>query len=108
MAKAHSTGRPAARIPIHPSEPTESAALIQPAKLTAPSAAAGAIDQAELEQIQRSLSDAMALAETAYCVLDAAQEDTARIGDAVLTLRYGLDVLAIAYTTLDLAISRLR
>jgi hypothetical protein len=97
MAKAHSSrGRAARRSRINSSTPKPKP--IKPA----------VADQVEdLDEILGRFSDALALAETAYSALEAAQEDEELIGPSVLTLKHGIDALNHVYTDLDLAILRL-
>lgn len=54
------------------------------------------------------LSEAMALIETAYSVLDVAQESAEHITPSVITLERGLGELRRAYTELELASQRHR
>ena len=62
--------------------------------------------RADLDEILGHFSDALALAETAYSVLDEAQQDYAGICPAVRTLERGLGELRRVYTEFDMAILR--
>lgn len=65
----------------------------------------------DFDEVLGQFSDALALAETAHEVLDAAQERDGigrAIGSAVMTLACGLTELRRAYSALDLAILRAR
>jgi hypothetical protein len=64
------------------------------------------VKRADFNEILGHFSDALALAETAYSVLDGAQQDHAGICPAVLTLERGLGELRRVYTEFDMAILR--
>lgn len=68
-----------------------------------------AAELADLDEVLGHFSEALALAETAYAALDAAQEDCSQaISPAVLTLERGIRELGRVYTELDEAIMRSR
>ncbi len=64
-------------------------------------------EPADLDEVLGHFSEALALVETAYSALDAAQEECSRaISPAVLTLERGIRELGRVYTELDEAIMR--
>ena len=99
MAKAHSSrGRRVRRERINSSK-----------RKPAPQPNARADDEEPpgLYELLGHFSHALAIVETAFTALDAAQERCAPISPGVLTLQRGIDELKRVYTGLDLASLRL-
>jgi len=98
MAKAHSSrGRRVRREPINSSKRKPAA---QPSTMADE-------EPPGLYELLGHFSHALAIVETAFTALDAAQERCAPISPGVLTLQRGIDELKRVYTGLDLASLRL-
>jgi len=93
MAKAHSSrGRPAGRTRSNSSIPKLNPTPKAPA------------DPPDLDEMLGRFSEALALAEAAYEVLELAQDDNKQIGPGVLTLQRGIEELRCVYNEFDMAI----
>jgi len=92
MAKAHSSrGRPARRTRLNSSAPSKP---FREKKADPP----------DLDEMLGRFSEALALTEAAYDVLECAQEERKPIGPGVLTLGRGIDELRRVYNEFDMAV----